>query len=645
MALLAAEVYLPLGVFDQVVNDRFKNKGTGLGDRSNTALVLAGRLREGLSEDAAAARLDALSRQLEAAYPGENKNQVLTISPLSRLSTSTSPQTDGGLGAFAGLLLTLSGVVLVIACLNIANMLLARGNGRRKELALRLALGAARGRVVRQLLTETLALAAAGALLGLVLSYWATRAIAISIAAAMPLPVTFNPTPDRLVLIATVVFAALGAIAAGLGPSLKLSRRDLVSDLKDLEGGAVVRRRLFGVRNVMVIGQVALSLALLTAGGIFAQTAIQASRANPGYAYDRLVLASIDTGLASLPEAEGRTAFRSVLDRIRTSGGVTAATMASTVPFGEEHYGERVERIGGPAGGGADARVSRVIGADYFAALGLQMVRGREFTRTEEESATAPPVAIVDELLAKRLFGDEDPIGQMIRVAERPGAPRDRNLEPMQIVGISPPLRDELLDRGPQPHIFVPFGRHYIAAMHVQARIAPGTTSAQALETLHDAITTVNPRLPVLTLSTMEGVHSKGIELWALKTAARLFAALGGLALLLAVVGVYGVKSYLVSQRTREIGIRMALGATARDVLQLVLRDGLFLTGAGVFVGLPLAALVSLAFTKVFVEVGGFDITVVSVSTAVLILSSIAASLVPARRAARVVPLRALRTE
>jgi hypothetical protein len=319
--------------------------------------------------------------------------------------------------------------------------------------------------------------------------------------------------------------------------------------------------------------------------------------------------------------------------------------MASTVPFGEEHMGDRVERIGAATGGGADARVSRVIGADYFATLGLRMLRGREFTRAEEESAAAPPVAIIDELLAKRLFGDEDPLGQMIRFAERPGESRDRDLEPMQIVGISPPLRDELLDRGPQPHLFRPFGRHYIGAMHVQARIAPGMNSEKALETLRGTITAADARLPVLTLSTMDGFHSRGIELWALKTAARLFAALGGLALVLAVVGVYGVKSYLVSQRTKEIGIRMALGATARDVLQLVLRDGLFLTGVGVLIGLPLAALVSLAFTKVFVEVGGFDITVVSVSTAVLASSAIAASLIPARRAARVVPLRALRTE
>ena len=183
----------------------------------------------------------------------------------------------------------------------------------------------------------------------------------------------------------------------------------------------------------------------------------------------------------------------------------------------------------------------------------------------------------------------------------------------------------------------------------------PGTNPEELLGAAHagcfamalslGAITATDARLPVLTLSTMDGFHSRGIELWALKTAARLFAALGGLALVLAVVGVYGVKSYLVSQRTKEIGIRIALGATAGDVLQLVLRDGLFLTGAGVLIGLPLAALVSLAFTKVFVEVGGFDITVVSVSTAVLALSSIAATLIPARRAARVVPLRALRTE
>jgi predicted permease len=646
MALVSAEVYLPLGMFDDVVNDVFKNKGTGLADRSNATLVLAGRLKPGLSEIAVTARLDALSRQLEAAYPGENKNQALTVSPLPRMSTSTSPGTDTGLGAFAGLLLGLSGVVLVIACLNVANMLLARGGARRKELALRLALGANRGRVVRQLLTESLALASVGAALGLVLSYWATRALGLSIAAALPLAVTFTPTPDASVLFATIGFATLATLASGLGPALKLSRRDLVADLKDPGGtGGPIGRR-FGARNLMVMGQVALSLALLTAGGIFTRTAIEAASGDPGYSYERLLLASVDGALAGLGEQQGRTVNRSMLERVRAIPGVTTASMASTMPFGDTHEGELVERLGGEPGAvPVNARTKRIIGSEYFATIGLGMIRGREFTRAEEESPEAPSVAIVDELLARRLFGNEDPIEQMIRIADRPGQPRDTAREPMQIVGIAPPIRQEMLDPGPVSHLYLPSGRNYRSSMHLHVKVAPGVDGQAALAELRRAIAAADPRLPVLALSTMEGFHSTSLELWALETGARVFTALGGLALLLAVVGVYGVKSYIVSRRTKEIGIRMALGATTSDVLGLVLRQGLFLTGTGIALGLPLAVLVSIAFTKVFVQVGGFDALVVSFATVVLSLSSIAASAVPARRAAKVVTLSALRAE
>jgi predicted permease len=645
MALVGAELFVPLGMFDAIVNDLFKNNNKLLADRSNHALIVAGRLKSGLNDAYVTSRLDAFARQLEAAYPGENKDQALTTSPLPRLSTSTSPQTDGPMVAFTALLLTLSAVVLIIACLNIANMLLARGAVRRRELAMRLALGASRRRVVRQLLTEGILLASGGAALGLVLSYWATRALGMSLTAALPLHVHFNPGPDARVLAATIAFAALSTIAFGLGPALKLSRRDLVADLKALDADGAVLGRRFGARNLMVIGQVALSLALLTAGGIFARTAIDASRGNPGYSYDRLLLASIDASLAGLDEAQGRVSNRRVLDRLRAMPGMPAVSYASTVPFGDMQEGERVERIGAGAQAPVSARTYRIIGADYFKALGLEMVRGREFTRAEEESATAPRVAIIDQALAERLFGAEDPIGQTIRITLRDDQLSTAKPEPMQIVGLAPPLREEILQRAPVPHIYVPSGRNYRGTMHVHAKIAPGVNEIAALDAVRAEIRTAEERMPILALSTMATFHSQSLELWGLKTAAQLFTSLGVLALILAVVGLYGVKSYLVSLRTREIGIRMALGARPGDVLGMVLRDGLFLTGSGVALGLPLAVLVSIALTKVFVEVGGFDAAVVSIATTVLTSAALVASIVPARRATKVVPLRALRTE
>jgi predicted permease len=646
MALVTAEFYMPLGMFDTMVNDIFKNRGSGLADRSNAALVVAGRIRRDLSQPVVEARLEALSRQMAEAYPAENKNQALSVSPLSRLSTSTSPRTDTGLGMFSTFLLGLSGAVLVIACLNIANMLLARGASRRKEVAMRLALGARRSRIVMQLLTESITLAAAGALLGLLFSYWTMKGLKVSMAAALPLNVSFDPRPDTMVLAVTIGFAVLSTIVFGLGPAMKLTRRDLVTDLKDLGADGSTIGRRFGARNLMVIGQVALSLALLTAGGIFARAALNAGASDPGYRYDRLLLASLDPSLAAMQEPRGREVYRSVLERVRALPSVESVALSSTLPFGDIHEGQTVERVGvKTTEQEGNARNYRIISSDYFKSVGLTMVRGREFTRAEEESGTAPRVAIVDEILARSLFKGEDPIGQMIRIRQSPGLSGGASTEPMQVVGIAPPLRDGLLDRGPQSHLYVPFGRNYRAGMHVHVRAIPGSDEAAALDALRREIRGVDPKLPVLALSTMQAFHDNGLELWALKAGGRLFTALGLLAALLAVIGVYGVKSYVVSQRTREIGIRMALGASPGDVLQLVLRDGAYLTGVGVAVGVPLAAFISYAFTKVFVELGGFDPVVVGMSTLLLALSATAASALPARRAAHVAPLVALRTE
>jgi predicted permease len=443
------------------------------------------------------------------------------------------------------------------------------------------------------------------------------------------------------VLAATLGFAAISTMAFGLGPALRLSRRDLVADLKDRSAEGASTGRRFGIRNLMVIGQVALSLALLTAGGIFARTAVTAAAGDPGYSYDRLLLASVDPGLAGFDEARGRSLYSSLLSRVRSTPGVASASMTSTLPFGDTQHSSQMERVGGAAQEPVRARTYRIIGADHFAALGLRMARGREFTPAEEESAAAPRVAIIDQALATKLFGNEDPVGQMIRTVRSADAGEERG-EPMQVVGIAPPIKEELLDRAPVPHVYVPFGRNYQAGMHLEVRLQAGSDDMRGIDALRAAIRATDPGLPVLALSTMQAFHDKGLELWALKTGAQVFTALGLLALLLAVVGVYGVKSYVVAQRTREIGIRMALGASPRDVVRLVLRDGFFLTGTGLAIGVPLAVLVSILLTKVFVDIGGFDGLVVSAATIVLGAAATIASAIPARRATRVQPLRAL---
>jgi predicted permease len=643
MALVAPDLWLPLGVFDTIVRDRFKTAGTGLADRGNAGLILAGRLKPGLGDEVVRARLEALSAQLAEAYPKHNRDQLLTTHPLARTSTSTSPQTNGAVVPLAGILLALSGVVLLIACLNIANMLLARSAARRKEVALRLALGAGRGRIIRQLLTEGILLAGAGAAAGLVLAYWTLRMMTTSMAAVMPLSLTLDPRPDGNVIAATTLFAIGSTILFGLGPAMKLSRRDLVTDLKGGAADGEGMRRWFTGRNVLVVGQLALSLTLLTAGGLFAGAALRAGQSDPGFGYRGALLAHFDSGVAGLDDARSREAYRGLLVRVRALPGVRAAGLASTVPFGDARDGRSIEVL--DAGVEPRHAVHRVISGDYFRSLGLAMRSGREFTDAEADSADAPHVAIIDDALAERLFPGRNPVGESIRFAAPRGYPSAAPAPAMQIVGVAPPLREDVTGREAEPHIYVPFGRYAREGMHLHVKVADAMDPAAAMAALRDELRTSAPSLPLLSLTTMQAFHDRSLQLWVLRAGGMMFMGLGLLALGLAVVGVYGVKSYVVSSRTREIGIRMALGAQARDVVWLVLRDGGALTAAGLLLGLPLAIGVAFALRAVMAGFTGVDPAVFAGAVALLAAAALVASYVPARRATRVAPLAALRAE
>lgn len=646
MAMLSPEVFLPLGMFDAIVDDRFKNNGRGLADRANFGLSVSGRFAPGVTIEGANARLDVLSRRLEAAYPVEDRDRAIIAAPLSRMSMSPSPQSNTALATFAAFLLTLSGLVLVVACLNIANMLLARGTLRRKEIAVRLALGARRARVIRQLLTESLLLAVAGAGLGLMFSYWAMSVFVATLGGALPFNLALSPSPDATVLGATVVFTAIGTVAFGLGPALSISRRNLVSDLKDRSQEAAAGGRWFSAKNLMVVGQVALSLALLTAGGIFTRTTVNAAEVSPGYSYDGLILARVDTKLAGLDAPGGAAAYSEILSRTRSLPGVVAVSIASTVPFGDSVDGRTIEPVGGPTPAPQSrARAFRVIGADYFAMLGLKLVKGREFTSAEESAAGGARVAIIDEELATRLFGPADPVGQVIRVAGSVGGPTTDEGQPMEIVGVAPPMKEELLDQSPVAHVYIPFGQHHRTGMFIQARVATGVDPIASIGEIRRTVRDVNPRIPVLAASTMQAFHDNSLELLAVSATAATFSALGLVALVIACIGVYGLRAYLVAQRTREIGIRIALGATSREVIGLILKDGAMLTLGGLAVGVPLGLLVSVALRSVFVDVGGIDIVVLATASIALAAAVTLAGAMPARRATKVEPLIALRTE
>jgi predicted permease len=354
----------------------------------------------------------------------------------------------------------------------------------------------------------------------------------------------------------------------------------------------------------------------------------------------------VDPSVAQISETRGREIYRQALERIRSTPGITAAGLASTIPFGSFHEGRLVERPGVPRDEKMPGPTYRIISAGYFKALGLPIVSGRDFTAAEEQAPNAAPVAIIDTVLAKQLFANEDPVGQSIRFTPREGsAYKDDNVL-LQIVGVAPTMREELMDQGEDAHIYVPSGSNYRAAMTVHVKTASSSPQAvsTAIETIRRELREVDARLPVLELTTFQRFHDNSLELWAIRTSGRMLLLVGTLALGLATAGVYGVKSYLVSRRTREIGIRMALGADSRDVLGMVMRESLGLTLAGLAVGLPIALLMGRLLASILYDVSSFDPLVFVLSPLVLTAASLFASYVPARRATRVNPLAALRS-
>ena len=652
-AIVTPEIWLPLGVHDDVMSAAFsEGPPRRLDDRSNHGLMVIGRLRPDITEAHATARLAALSTQLAQAYPAEDRDQALVLRSLSRLSLGTHPQDDSEEVVVSALLLAMSGVVLVIASMNLANMLLARGSMRRKEFAVRIAVGGSRMRVIRQLLTEGLLLSILGATAGLVLAFWATRLLVVSLAPIMPLLVTFDPRPDVRVLGATVAFAVASTIVASLGPAWRFSRPDLVPDLKAQGHEDRVRRgwrALASARHGLVVGQVALSLVLLTAGGLFLRGALQAAASDPGFRLERGLVLGLDPTLAGYDPARTATAYRDVLARVRSLAGVESASLASIVPFGEFTDMRDVE----PAGAGPARRHEPVgahyivVGADYFAALGLPVLRGRGFTRAEEEEERGRGVraVVIDEPLARRLWPDRDPVGQSLRFVTRDAAAAPQ--APWEVVGVVPGVRHDLLDRVAPPHVYLSMGSDARPAMTLHVRVAQsgGAAAHRMIGTIRRELHAIDPAFPVLTARTFAEHRDASLMLWVVRTGATLFTTFGALALLLAAVGLYGVKSYLVSQRTREIGIRMALGAQSRDVLGMVLRDGARVTATGLGIGLALSAGVALLLRSMLYRVNPFDPVTFVAAPSVLALAAFVACWLPARRATRVVPVQALRNE
>lgn len=652
-ALFSPEYWLPLGVYELLATDFMNEERQQLSDRTHHCLMLVGRLQPGLDMAAGQAQLESLTAQMAAAYPDSFKDRKLELATLPRLSISTNPVRNQT-STLTVILLSMSGVVLLIACLNLANMLLARGAARRKEFAIRAALGGARTRMVRQLLTEGLLLSLLGGAAGLVLAWWGTNLLVSSLVPRLPfISVDFPSTPDWRVLSATLGFCLVSTFLFGFGPAWRLSRADVNQELKEHSGeaGAGVGRGLMAVRNVVVVVQIALSLALLAAAGLFTRGALKAAQADPGFSMDTGLLAEVDAALGGYAEPRGRQLYHTLLERLRAIPGVQSAAMAYVVPFGLFSDATEVSKPAAADSNDPGETEEKPIGAqfniitsDYFATLGLPLLRGREFERLEVESPSAAPVAIIDQVLAERLWPGQDPLGRFIRITAQAAG---KEPGPLQIVGVVPAVRNDLTEKALAPHVYVPFGQFYRSQMniHLKTHFTSQVAEAELLRTVRNEIRRVDAGLPVLSLQRLPDFRDGGLLLWFVRTGARLFTVFGGLALFLAVVGLYGVKSYVVAQRTREIGIRMALGATKRGVVWMVVRDGGKLAAAGLFLGLLLALGTGRLLSSVLYEVQGADPVVFTVAPMLLAAAALLACYLPARRAAQVEPMTALRYE
>ncbi len=674
MQILSPEVWLPMSVYDQVANDFESDNKTTIDDRKGTDVRIMGRLKPGMTAAGAKPALEGLAANLERAYPVEQKDQTFITAPVSRNSVSNNPAAESGIKVIAPLLLGMAVVVLLVACLNLANMLLARGTARRKEIAIRLALGGSRWRIVRQLLTEGFVLALLGGVGGLILGLWSSDLLVGSMRKLMPLDIVWLTGPNPAILAATFGFCLLGTLMFALGPALKISRSALVTDLKEHAGEDVVRRRWkFLPRNPLVVVQIAFSLALITAAALFIRGAGKAASVDTGLKPGASYILEVDASLAGYEPKRAQELYRNLSEKLAALPGVEHASITSIVPFGMFELSRKVQRAGLHVA--PDARPATAaeglafdvpwnsVGVDYFSTVGLPVIRGRAFTEAEA-TEPGPKVAIIDEVLAKKLWPDGDALGQRIQYAN-PNAPSaqdgggghvgrsadlneaEKKDETIEIVGIVPATRHALFEQEASGGIYLPFARGFQSdvSFFVRFRSLASGNEVGTADLLRRTVRDVDPSIPILSLRTFAQHLDSNLDLWLVRAGAALFSIFGGLALGLAVVGLYGVKAYSVARRTREIGIRMALGANPGAVLRLIMGEGSIMLLSGITLGLLLAAATGRILSGILYEVSALDPIAFTAAPMLLAAAALIATWLPARRAAALNPVEALRYE
>ncbi|HYT73149.1 MAG TPA: ABC transporter permease [Vicinamibacterales bacterium] len=595
----------------------------GLLDASNAAwLRVAGRLRQGATVAEADSEMRVIARRLNPAGTPADREKSARVVPMRG---GLTPWEQGDFAFMFGLVAIAPALVLLVACANVANVLMARNLSRRKEFAMRRAIGASRGQLIGQLLAEALVVALLSAATGFVVSFALTAVLVYY--GDVPRDFSVLLTPDGRALVATAIGAIGTTVFFGLAPALTATKFEVLSALKDEGTTSTAARGSVRLRRVFVVAQVALSLTLLIAAGLFLQSLSKAMHVDPGFEARGLVTVSFDLDLQGYTAPRRDAFLAEFAERASRIPGVISTAITSSLPLGGDVYGATV--VGQHALAPADATwVS--ISPRYFETLHAPLVRGREFT--DGDTAQGLPVAIVNETLARRLWPDVDPIGQRLRV--------DNAKEPWRdVVGVARDAKYLFLTEPPRAAYYVPIRQHPVSAASLLIRTAGDPRVA--LSTLTDVARSLDRDLPLFKVQTLDETIRHSVNLQ--RAVAALLGVFGGLTLLLAAVGIYGVAAHSVSQRTREVGIRMSLGARAADVFRMVVRESLSLSIIGVAIGLGISAAVSRVLTAFLFGLTPTDTLTFIGGSAILCLVAVVASYVPAHRAAHMDPLVALR--
>ena len=622
------DVFIPIAMVSDVIASGDSRRS----DRAVGWLTVVGRLAPGATASAVASETAVVAQSLAQEYPATNSTRSAVVLPEMSARGALSPERQQA----ALLLLAVTGLVLLIACANVVNLLLSHGAGRTREIAVRRALGASAGRVVRQLLTETALLAVGGGLVGLGLAYIGVQylsAIVRSVLSAYDIQPLFDVRIDRRVIAFTVV-ASLVTLVAGLIPALRSRRVDAVSGLKGTPLAGP--RRRITIRAVLIASQTTVSVFVLAIAGLSIRQFIDVRRTDPGFAVDGVLLATFDPGTAGYNDRQADGFYRQIATRTRGLPGVQAAGFTQDVPliFGFRFTPLAVDGFDTPPGQASVSIRSFVVDPGYWTAMGTPILRGRAFT--DQDSSTGPRVIVVNETMARRYWADREAVGTTVRLGGASGFPAE-------VIGVARDGKYGNIAESPQPVFYVPLSQknNPSLGMTMVVRVAGDPTSVA--EPIRAEARRLDPNVPAFNIRSLRNVFEL-VALGQQSLVAQMIVFVGLLAVVLTVVGLYGVIAYLTALRAREIGIRMALGANRRAVLRMVLAQAARMVGTGLALGASLAFALMPAFAFAF-NFAPRDATVVAAVTLGVAATAFVASWLPATRAAAVNPIVALRED